>query len=233
MKNKPFKLKIANPCTENWGDMSANGSGRHCSNCNKIVIDFSRMSEQMIVEQFKNLSGRICGRFRKEQLQVLYADNSGRKAPWYNRMFFKLALTSALTLKLAEGQSQTDSNPVSTVQTEKDNAGKAKKITKEKKAEVKKYVAGKVIDKETRQALPNITVMINGTQILSQTDIDGKYMIELPADYKEKTVTISVYSKYYASMQKTFTVTQLPRKDWLVLLSYKEEMMIMGDISPE
>ena len=35
-----FKLNIAEPCREDWQNMTPNNLGRHCQNCQKTVVDF-------------------------------------------------------------------------------------------------------------------------------------------------------------------------------------------------
>jgi hypothetical protein len=225
MKNKAFNLKINNPCAESWDEMTLNGNGKHCMSCNKVVIDFSRLSETEIANLVKNTVGKICGRFRKEQLQVVYAVNSQRRAPWYNQFFVKMALTGILTLKLADAGAQTTINPIE--KTTKDNSGK-KKI-KESSSGKKKTISGKVIDKDSREVIFLASISINKTAVSVQTDAAGKFTIELPADYTEKNVTLIISGPGYTTSTKSFAVSTLPRKEFLALLASKEEIL-MGDI---
>ena len=44
--------------------------GRHCASCNKVVVDFTVMSEKEIKDYFlKNTSLKTCGRVYKAQLR--------------------------------------------------------------------------------------------------------------------------------------------------------------------
>ncbi|MBC7864582.1 MAG: carboxypeptidase-like regulatory domain-containing protein [Bacteroidia bacterium] len=230
MKAKTFSLKINKPCTESWDEMTLNGIGKHCASCNKVVIDFSRLSESEIADQIKNAVGKICGRFRKEQLQVVYAVNSRRRAPWYNQFFVKMALTGILTLKLADAGAQTTSTPIE--KTTKDNSGKKKNKIKETTSDKKKTISGKVIDKDSREAIQYATITIANTKISTVTDAEGKFTIEVPSDFKGKNVTIQISGASYTSATKSFAVSTLPRKEFLALLSYQEQML-MGDIDIE
>lgn len=230
MKKNEFRLKINNPCTESWEEMMADGKGKHCSSCDKTVIDFSGMSESQIAEWFNTIQGRICGRFRKEQLQVVYSVPAQRPASWYNRLFVKLALTGILTLKLSEGNAQGPVNP--TEQTEKDNAGRVMKSGKKSTGGEKKFISGKVIDKDTRLAIEFATVTIKGTPLSAKADKAGKFCIPLPEGYAQKNVTVTVSRHNYILIEKAFSTEQLPKKEWLVLLE-SQELMIMGDVGPE
>ncbi|WP_158638383.1 carboxypeptidase-like regulatory domain-containing protein [Panacibacter ginsenosidivorans] len=60
---------IPTPCHENWENMTPEGKGRFCDSCSKQVVDFSLMSDQQVLNYFKNASGKTCGRFANDQLQ--------------------------------------------------------------------------------------------------------------------------------------------------------------------
>jgi hypothetical protein len=61
---------ISKPCSEDWNKMTTEEQGRHCQVCCKTVVDFSKQSNEQIIGFLeKNATAKICGRFRKEQLQ--------------------------------------------------------------------------------------------------------------------------------------------------------------------
>ena len=65
-----MKIKIPNPCHENWDAMTPNNEGAFCSVCEKTVIDFSKMTDEEISYYFtSHANTKICGRFKNEQLQ--------------------------------------------------------------------------------------------------------------------------------------------------------------------
>eukprot|EP01041_Mallomonas_annulata_P034394 gene34394-57152_t len=67
-KKETFSISIPNPCHENWNEMKAEEQGRFCSKCAKTVVDFTQKSKEQIKSYFEELSGKVCGRFRNEQL---------------------------------------------------------------------------------------------------------------------------------------------------------------------
>jgi CarboxypepD_reg-like domain len=70
--SKSFKLKVAEPCHEDWQNMSPNAKGRHCQSCAKTVVDFSIMTDAEIVSFFKNKPQNVCGRFTTQQIEKSY-----------------------------------------------------------------------------------------------------------------------------------------------------------------
>ena len=62
-------MKIESPCHENYKAMSPSGDGRFCQSCQKVVIDFTNMTEYEIKHYFQNSSSeQVCGRFKSVQL---------------------------------------------------------------------------------------------------------------------------------------------------------------------
>lgn len=61
-------LHIADPCHENWQNMTSTEQGKFCQSCRKEVIDFSLLSDKQILDYFSKHKGNTCGRFREDQL---------------------------------------------------------------------------------------------------------------------------------------------------------------------
>jgi hypothetical protein len=66
---KGLYLSVPTPCEENWSQMTRTAAGRHCSSCNKTVVDFSILSDAAIFAVINNSKGAVCGRFSDDQLQ--------------------------------------------------------------------------------------------------------------------------------------------------------------------
>src|SRR5687768_7820769 len=62
------KIIIAKPCHENWNKMTPEEQGRHCSACNKVVQDFTKMKTEDIVDRLKNTKDEVCGRIGVNKL---------------------------------------------------------------------------------------------------------------------------------------------------------------------
>jgi TonB family protein len=70
-----IKPHVPTPCAENWEAMKIELHSRFCENCKKDVVDFTSMSRQEILETlFTNYDKKICGRFKKLQLDFSHTD---------------------------------------------------------------------------------------------------------------------------------------------------------------
>jgi TonB family protein len=62
-------FSVPNPCHERWDQMQPQGNGRHCESCQKIVIDFTKMTDQQIIDHISaNAGKKMCGTFKNSQL---------------------------------------------------------------------------------------------------------------------------------------------------------------------
>jgi hypothetical protein len=62
-------MKIESPCTQNYSSMPVQDEGRHCSHCDKVVIDFRKMSDAELKNYFIQHSGEnVCGKLKSYQV---------------------------------------------------------------------------------------------------------------------------------------------------------------------
>lgn len=63
------KISIPKPCHQSWEQMTPDATGRYCASCCKTVIDFTTWSDESVKNYFiQHYGGKVCGRFKKEQL---------------------------------------------------------------------------------------------------------------------------------------------------------------------
>lgn len=78
------KIHIPSPCKENWNRMQVLDTGRLCSKCETVVMDFSSLSDDELIAVLR--SGKYhCGRFTEEQLEAFYylkEEQQQRKKYW-------------------------------------------------------------------------------------------------------------------------------------------------------
>lgn len=68
-KQVPIHIILPESCNEDWNKMRAAGHGRHCDKCQHAVVDFSGLNDEELYDLCKKYAnGRICGRFRLDQL---------------------------------------------------------------------------------------------------------------------------------------------------------------------
>ncbi|WP_343587961.1 hypothetical protein [Flavobacterium sp.] len=96
---RKHKISIPEPCSEDWNKMMPNENGRFCMSCSKTVVDFTSMLPEEIQHYFiQNQNQKICGRFRKSQLETITIQIPDRvlySQTHYHKMFL-LALFVAM-----------------------------------------------------------------------------------------------------------------------------------------
>jgi hypothetical protein len=109
---KPANLTVTipEPCTENWDKMTASGSGRHCSSCNKTVVDFSKFTDKELVEFLKKVKGTICGRISEYQVNRAMPIPVQSNNSFFHKALFGTAIAAGLTAT-ANGQTEIHSMP--------------------------------------------------------------------------------------------------------------------------
>src|ERR1041385_2969924 len=95
MKPTTIKIKIGTPCHENWDKMleeekarpdDSVGRGRFCLSCQKAVVDFSRMTNEQIINYFEQNAGKkTCGRIAIHQHDTPISNYRKVITPWFNR----------------------------------------------------------------------------------------------------------------------------------------------------
>ncbi|MDI9364615.1 MAG: carboxypeptidase-like regulatory domain-containing protein [Flavobacterium sp.] len=63
-----LQIHIPIPCHENWDAMTLEDKGRFCVSCAKVVVDFSVMTDNEVLNYLKKNTGNTCGHFTNNQL---------------------------------------------------------------------------------------------------------------------------------------------------------------------
>ena len=61
--NKGIKITISEPCSQKWEELTVVEQGRFCASCQKVVIDFTKMTDSELLDYFNNYQGNTCGSF--------------------------------------------------------------------------------------------------------------------------------------------------------------------------
>lgn len=61
--------------------MTPHSNGRHCVSCDKVVRDFSQMSDTQLAYVLQNMNGSTCGHFRKDQIDRAISIAKERRSP--------------------------------------------------------------------------------------------------------------------------------------------------------
>ena len=179
-----LSFNISKPCNQDWNTMTASNQGRYCSECNKVVYDFSQMDDTELLDFFKQRSTRFCGRFHNSQLHREILPQNSRRHYFFSR-FNKIAaafltvlsfksISSKAEIKHPNFLTVLDSNYKGKVQTD---SGKI-------------VITGIIIDMEG-MPLGNAKVLFDSDQV-AVTGKDGKFSFDL------KEVSLLNHNLYFA-----------------------------------
>jgi TonB family protein len=74
-KFKSMKVSIFEPCPANWENMKIKLHARHCDQCDKSVVDFTKKSRaEIITYLIENPNGSVCGRMNQQQFDIKEED---------------------------------------------------------------------------------------------------------------------------------------------------------------
>jgi TonB family protein len=70
-----MKVAIFEPCPANWEKMQIKLDVRHCEQCDKSVVDFTKKSRaEIITYLIENPNGSVCGRMNQQQFDIKEED---------------------------------------------------------------------------------------------------------------------------------------------------------------
>ena len=80
-KNLVGAIKVASPCTEDWGEMTGNKKVRFCSHCDLNVNNLSEMTRTEAMRLVKKSDGKLC---------VRYVEHPVTKAPVFAERLYQI-----------------------------------------------------------------------------------------------------------------------------------------------
>ena len=95
--NKNIRIRIADPCHEDWNQMQPEERGRFCAACSKVVVDFSMMTDTEVIQHLARAGSSICGRMAPAQLErnmALPGGEERRRRNWWHWLVAGLLVTS-------------------------------------------------------------------------------------------------------------------------------------------
>jgi len=197
----PLQITIPEPCSEAWNEMQPVDSGRHCDNCQKTVVDFTRMTDAALLE-YVQWNGLDCGMFRNEQLdRVILPLPKTKGKNWMLRLAASLLLMVGWNKEgVAQKKSKphTSQNPSDKNHDEAEKQDENKSLTTPNKSvkSVPGFVDGVAMDSYGNPLISAVVIVSDTTGSLlgnALTDYDGVFRIALmDRNYVGKTVNINI-----------------------------------------
>lgn len=188
------KISIPEPCPESWDKMHQTQKGKFCDLCSKEVIDFTKWTDSEIIQYFENAQtngqtnatskiGTTCGRLSTQQAerinQILQNHTSQQPNLWriFAWAFSATALSSVVALQnVNAAEKPVNQELIRTLTNEIENENR--NLDSEKDSLKQSWViSGTVKAKMDGTTLPGVTVMIKGSNVGTQTDMEGVYKL--------------------------------------------------------
>lgn len=212
MKSKKIHLSVPEPCHEDWNKMTPKDQGAFCKSCEKVVIDFSTMSDRELIAYFEKMKGqKTCGKFKNTQLNKNIS--VVEPAPTYLiklRQFFiglflGLSIPSFLKAENFSFKKPTshylDQAPINTP----------------------KIIKG-IVENDKGEKLPFAIVGLKQNDkflgIGANTDIDGNFTFEIPDSIQYENLQISFRAFGFETQ-----VLSLQEEDWFEIVMKKETVI--------
>ena len=199
--NKKISISIPEPCHQSWNNMTeVDNLHRHCGSCDKVLTDFSGMSDTEVVLWLKHSKGKMCGRYAPSQLNramPVPAEKTEKKKFWLNALWL---IPFAWGSKEARAQSTTPEvlrgkPPVSVITSTPQTVVA---VTAKVHAAIKVTGTISLPDSSAKAAGAIVTAWVGGQNIQATADSNGVYTITLPEDTLENVALWISYSGYMA-----------------------------------
>jgi hypothetical protein len=183
--DKPLK------CRQKWDDMTPADGGRICSQCEKLIIDFSKSKWRDIEKRQADNNNSLCGLYSSRQLKYW-----GQQPPLIDINFKRPVVLSSFVLTLLSvtpslnfSQTRVDTSINKKIrQTPIDSAAKAS-------PNQRTILHGRVYDKQTNESMPYANVGVRGTKVWATTDSLGRYRLDI-SSLVDTTEAISILASY-------------------------------------
>ena len=195
MRERSINVQIPKPYHEKWDDMTPQDKGRHCASCEKVVTDFTQMSDREVIDFLRKDKGSGCGRLNPRQLSAPVTTVEKNKS-WSSPI--GIALSTALSILISN---QTAAQKISEkiyVQEQSVTGGYDVLQNSEPSALESREFKGQITDSETGAPIPFVNIVFDKSGLGGSTDFDGFFSI--PRGIEEiKHLEVTITSLGYVS----------------------------------
>ncbi len=215
--SKDITLSIKKSCSEKFENFKATKVGGFCGSCQKEVIDFTQMTDKEIIAYFQNNQKKSCGRFNESQLKTYSTVIPSKRTYSLRKIGIGLMSFSLLSLlSISKSQAQQTNQ---TVIIEASENTQNKQTTTTDKEQI--TITGNITSVDG--ALPGATIQLKGTQIGTQTDMEGNFSITVP--YADEIIIVARFVGYEAREE---VVTENTSQNLTLQL---HEYELLGEVS--
>jgi len=209
-----MKVNIPEPCHEDWNKMNSQEKGCFCGSCQKLVVDFTAMSDSEIVNYFKVYKNEnTCGHFKKTQIdRSLKPQETPRR-----KLFLKELAAACFAFFLASTDAKAQGGSYfSDEETEETNNNQD--------TTTQIAINGKV--KNGNESLSNAIISIKGTQHKTVSLSNGLFSIHIPNEIAQNQNFITLVVEYEGFATKEIEVATSPTNQFVEIDFAERELVI-------
>lgn len=228
--SKAIQIKVPKPCHENWHAMTPKEQGRFCGSCEKIVVDFSKMSDKEMLNYFTKAAGQsTCGRFANDQLNRTVEETINKPRRFSLAYVWNLLLASVLFFESCNdattGVVVCEKPAVQQGAGEEPTLGKVVIADDTTRAKPVAEIKGKILNGGSGLPVAGAEVRIAGSTKKTVTDSKGRFSL---LSENRNAISLEVSAQNF----HTKTVQLDSKSDWAhVKVMINEEAFIMGEIA--
>ena len=217
-----INIQIDQPCSENFNTFSKTEKGGFCTSCNKSVIDFTKMSDQEVINYLSDQTIKTCGLFLDSQLKS-YSNVGKQKPNPFLSSIFGLSLLSLLAFTNSYAQEKSSKSEV--VQKEKTTVSKeSNQMDSNDKFTVSGMVSNEI------GPLADVNIYVKNKNFSVQTNSQGKFTF--PQQLATDDILIVSYIGYKNQEIKVSRQNQSDIINLNIKLDTYERIML-GEVSTD
>ena len=228
MKNKPYQLKIDNPCGQDWHSMQPDALGKFCAHCSKSVIDFTSLSDAELIQLIENKKGKICGRLTQGQLNRNLGNTQPSNPSRLSKLMAGLLLLGATKNALATSQPIVRTAQFVQFDTEKSAGNPLTEPTASPVDSLKNVLQGILLDAETREPLSFATIFVKNSKTGVAADLEGQFKLVVPDSLMSEELTLVVKMIGYENTEFKIHRTELIKTQEFLVVPVINQLM--GDL---
>lgn len=209
---------------------------RHCSVCDRNILDFTMMTDAEILEHLRENSGKICGKFRADQLSRPLRPVTARR---YGLTTIAASVAAFLSIQSANAQATTTHITKERPPSLTGNSNALQKSFENPTNDTMRVISGRLLDAKSGEPLIGATIRFAQSKYGTISDWNGFFNLRVPLkDLENNPFEIQItYSGY---VKKIIELPQQAIQNNLALIPSLTQMQpverpieFMGIISRE
>ncbi len=181
-------LSVGLPCAEDWNNMQQlPGGQRFCAHCAHTVVDFSNATDAEIIAAFRDSAGKVCGRFRNDQLDRPLSAAVPASDKWrYFKIMAAAGMLAVSQVPLVHAQDMI--RPDTTEQAIAANAVAAPVPLRPDSL----TISGMVKDEQDNPVEYATIFLLENEDVMTFSDENGQFELTIPEQLKGQAVHLAV-----------------------------------------